>query len=483
MVNPGGTAIGEVLAGKYRVERVLGQGGMGIVVRAKHLQLDQPVAIKLLLSEAICSDQVARRFLREAQAAVRLKSEHVARVLDVGTLHSGAPFMVLEYLEGSDLACFPRSELTVGGIVDLVLQACEGLAEAHALGIVHRDIKPGNFFIIRGPCGALMLKVLDFGISKVPTRTEHLTGTQMVMGTPAYMSPEQMRSPRDVDHRCDIWSLGVVMYELLEGILPFGSDASPAMVLKVVGEPPPELTVRLPDGLDAVIYRCLEKSPQNRFQNVAELAGALARYAQSELQAAISVQRTRVLVEAPAFRATCEVGHGRHTAPSTISRLVTARTVPLHQRRRSSRTWIVVLAIVVVVAIAQLIGGGETGQGSLQPTSPGASNGAPESSRRSSGPSWDPGIAPAPMEASASPRLPDAPTQDGSGSPGFPAAPPQRPATPRRHDHASASSTTTTRAATKSPGKPRNAATARAEPAPAAPDSTSDEDKLLTQQY
>src|SRR6185436_9016494 len=191
-MNYRGVELGAVLAGRYRIDRVLGQGGMGIVVQAMHLQLHQSVAMKFLLPEVLENQQVVQRFLREAQAAVRLKSEHVARVIDVGSLESGAPYMVLEYLEGADLSIFPRSQLTVGGIIDLVLQACEALAEAHSLGIVHRDIKPANFFITRRADGTLLLKVLDFGISKIATTNGQLTATQTVMGTPAYMSPEQM---------------------------------------------------------------------------------------------------------------------------------------------------------------------------------------------------------------------------------------------------------------------------------------------------
>src|SRR5262249_52281701 len=153
------------------------------------------------------------------------------------------------------------------------------LAEAHALGIVHRDIKPGNFYLTRGADGTPLLKVLDFGISKVPATGGQLTATQAVMGTPAYMSPEQMRSSRDVDHRSDIWSLGVVLYELLQGAPPFAGDTFSSLVLKVANDPLPRLTVRLPDGLDSVVYRCLEKDPVRRFQDIAALALALARYA------------------------------------------------------------------------------------------------------------------------------------------------------------------------------------------------------------
>jgi serine/threonine-protein kinase len=248
-------AVGAVLAGRYRIERVLGRGGMGIVVKAMHLQLQQPVAMKFLLPKMLGKPKVVQRFLREAQAAARLKSEHVARVLDVGSLETGALYMVLEYLEGTDLASSPRLQLGIGGIIDLMLQACEALAEAHALGIVHRDIKPGNFFLTRGADGTPLLKVLDFGISKVPATGRQLTATKSVMGTPAYMSPEQMRSSRDIDHRSDIWSLGVVLYQLLQGAPPFGGDTFSSMVLKVANDPLPRLTVRLPDELDSVVYR------------------------------------------------------------------------------------------------------------------------------------------------------------------------------------------------------------------------------------
>jgi len=327
--------IAAVIAGKYRVDGLLGQGSTSVVVRATHLQLDQPVAIKLLHSELRGHRPLAQRFLREAQAAVRLRSEHVARVLDVGATDDDTPYMVLEYLDGADLSSFPRSQLTVGSIVDLILQACEALSEAHALGIVHRDIKPANFFITRYTDGALLLKLLDFGISKTRTGGERLTAPQTTMGTPAYMSPEQMRSPHDVDHRSDIWSLGAVLYELLQGAPPFWSDTLSSLVLKVVNEPLPKLTVRLPGDLDAIVYRCLEKDPARRFQNAAELAFALARFARSGSQAAISVQRTRGILEALEVRRVTGEPVARRARSSTGQSLASDQTQPI----RSDRRW------------------------------------------------------------------------------------------------------------------------------------------------
>jgi len=310
--------MGTVLAGKYRVDRVLGQGGMGVVVQAMHLQLHQPVAMKFLLPEVLTDPQVVQRFLREAQAVARLKSEHIARVIDVGSLDDGAPYMVLEYLDGSDLADFSRQQLTIGQIVDLMMQACEALAEAHSIGIVHRDIKPANFFITRRSDGSRLLKVLDFGISKLQqTALEgNLTATSTVMGTPSYMSPEQMKSTRDVDNRSDIWALGVVLYELLEGVPPFVAETFGAMVIKVATEPLPPLSGRLPHGLAEVVYRCLEKDPARRFQNVAELAHVLAPYAQATAQAVVSVERmNRVLGTDPSHLSTLTSSAGAITQP------------------------------------------------------------------------------------------------------------------------------------------------------------------------
>ena len=359
-MNYRGVEIGAVLAGRYRIDRVLGQGGMGIVVQAMHLQLHTPVAMKFLLPEVLGNQQVVQRFLREAQAAVRLRSEHVARVIDVGTLETGAPYMVLEYLDGCDLANFPRAQLSVGGVVDLMLQACEALAEAHSLGIVHRDIKPANFFIIRGPDGSPQLKVLDFGISKAPSAQGNLTATQSVMGTPAYMSPEQMRSSRDVDHRSDIWALGIVLYELLQGMPPFGGETFSSMVLKVVNDPLPRLTVRLPGDLDAIVYRCLEKDPARRYQNIAELAQALAAYAQSETQAAISVQRTSSIMGTSPSRPVIDPGTGQRKVPSTISGAAGARTMPPGKRRWPIFASLGVVAAIVGIAIVASTGGGST---------------------------------------------------------------------------------------------------------------------------
>jgi serine/threonine-protein kinase len=269
-----------VLLGKYRVEETLGIGGMGLVIKAHNIGLDEKVAIKMLRDDVqIDGDHVAR-FLREAKAAVRLKSEHVAKIRDVGELEQGRPYMVMEFLEGEDLG---KLLLDVGRLqapraVDFLLQACDAIAEAHANGIVHRDIKPSNLFLTRRRDGSELLKVLDFGISKAQAGPEmSLTQTQSMLGTPAYMSPEQMRSAKTVDPRSDIWALGVVLYELVEGHTPF--RASNFAELCVVVSTEPHAQLRNAPQLTSVIDRCLAKPIDQRYQNVADLAADLESFA------------------------------------------------------------------------------------------------------------------------------------------------------------------------------------------------------------
>jgi len=323
--------------------------------------------MKFLHPHALANRDVVNRFLREAQAAVRLKSEHVARVIDVGALETGAPFMVLEYLQGTDLSNFPREQLTVGIIIDLMLQACEALAEAHSLGIVHRDIKPANFFVIRGTDGEMLLKILDFGISKVPMGDNNMTATSTVMGTPAYMSPEQMRSSRDVDNRSDIWALGVVLYELLTGAPPFVADQFATMVLKVANDPLPRMQVRLPGDLDQIVYRCLEKDPAKRFQNVADLAKSLSRYAGSTMQAAISVQRTGRMLGTEPPRVISGPDNATHP-PSTLSSAAGAQSMyPSAQKKRWPLFVGLGAAVAVITTVAVI---GATSGSSSTPADP-----------------------------------------------------------------------------------------------------------------
>jgi serine/threonine-protein kinase len=273
---------GEVLAGKYLVERVLGEGGMGVVVAARHLQLDQVVALKFLLPASGARQVTLDRFAREARNAVRLKSEHVARIMDVGTLDSGSPYIVMEYLEGSNLASVlsERGKLPIPVAVDYVLQACDAIAEAHALGIIHRDLKPENLFVTRGHDNTSLVKVLDFGISKSMAGNDFsATNSQAVVGSPAYMSPEQMRSARLVDPRTDVWALGVILYQLVVGHVPWDGETLPMLCFQITTDPPPPFPDRQQADFEEVVWRCLEKDPDRRFASVHALAVALAPFA------------------------------------------------------------------------------------------------------------------------------------------------------------------------------------------------------------
>ncbi len=285
--------LGEIFLDKYRVDSILGYGGMGVVALCTHLALNERVAIKVLRRDVLDDADAVERFMREAQAASKLKSEYVARVTDVGRSGKNVPYMVMEYLEGHDLEQLlsERGSLALLWAVELTLQACEALAEAHSIGIVHRDVKPSNLFVTWRPDGSALVKVLDFGISKsASTAALQLTQTQSLLGTPAYMSPEQMRSARMVDARTDIWSLGTVLYELLEGRRPFEAESFSEMCVKVAVDSPAPMT-STPPALQQVVLRCLEKLPEQRYPSMADLGRDLIPFSRDPHQAQVLVER------------------------------------------------------------------------------------------------------------------------------------------------------------------------------------------------
>ncbi|WP_437669640.1 serine/threonine-protein kinase [Sorangium sp. So ce131] len=324
--------VGDVLAEKYQVERVLGEGGMGVVVAARHLRLGERVAIKFLLPQALSRADLVGRFLREGQAAARIRSEHVTRVYDVGTLAGGEPYLVMEYLEGTDLKAVLRRDgpLPVELACEHLLQACEALAEAHAIGIIHRDLKPGNLFLSQRADGSPLLKVIDFGISKMALEAEparikgpDVTESSAMLGSPLYMAPEQMVSSKNVDARADVWSMGAILFQLLTGATPFRGDSVMEIYDRILEGPPVLRALRpdVPERLERAVQRCLQKNPADRFGNIAELAAELAAFAPPHAQI-LAERAARVLRVRPQSSAGGSVAPAapRGSLPSSTDR-------------------------------------------------------------------------------------------------------------------------------------------------------------------
>jgi serine/threonine protein kinase len=273
------------LAGKYRVERVLGQGGMGVVLEATQLDLERRVALKFLRTAVLPEKGAAlTRFEREARTVARLRGAHIVQVYDVGRLAEGEPFIVMELLSGEDLSAMLDRErrLPVATAVDFVLQACEAMAEAHVAGVIHRDLKPANLFVSKTTDGRPLLKVLDFGISKLLSETTSLNLTSGALGSPLYMSPEQLGSAKDIDHRTDVWSLGAILYELLSGTPAFDAAGLPQVCARIMlgaADPIRKHRPEVPQEIEQTIIQCLRRYPDERLLSVADLAAALLPFA------------------------------------------------------------------------------------------------------------------------------------------------------------------------------------------------------------
>jgi len=341
---------GDVLGGKYRVERVIGQGGMGVVVAARHTELQQRVALKLVPADQLHDKELVERFMREARAAARLKSDHSVKVIDVGKRTNGSPYIVMELLEGSDLGqVVERSPLPVPDAVDYILQVCEAVAEAHALGIVHRDLKPRNLFLSARVHGKPHVKVLDFGLAKrIDMQDVTLTATTAIIGSPQYMSPEQLKASRNVDYRTDIWSLGVCIYELVSGRVPFDSDAVPvlcAMVLKDDPTPLPAVRPDVPPGLWHIVQTCLRKEPSERYSTIAELAEALEPFAPPHAKGATA----RISAVLFSTQAATGLVPDQYDDPQHDTRINAAFDSSGSEKSASNWTW-------AAIAIAALIG-------------------------------------------------------------------------------------------------------------------------------
>ena len=360
---------GEVLAGKYRIDAVVGVGGMGALVAARHLLLGQKVVLKFMLAGAPERDDAVARFVQEARAAIRIHSEHVARVLDVAFLESGVPYIVMEHLDGCDLAASlaKSGPLPLAQAVDYLLEACEAVAEAHLLGIVHRDLKPANLYRSRTAHNGVRIKVLDFGISKnvrlapetldasEATPASASTQPRAMLGSPFYMSPEQMESARDVDGRTDIWSLGVTLYELVTGTLPF-TGATLIQVysnMMVDGAPAWKTALGKAAGLEAILGKCLARERRNRFGTVAEFANALAPFG-SERATESARRITRMMEQGVVEYAGDDLPVTHRSASDRPSRVIDETPRPVSGPYRPSsglrRLWLAVPVVGAALA-------------------------------------------------------------------------------------------------------------------------------------
>jgi serine/threonine-protein kinase len=450
-------APGDVVAEKYRIDRMIGFGGMGVVCEGMHLELGAKVAVKFVRPEYAHDERVVARFLSEARAAAQLRSEHTCRVMDCGRLATGSPYMVMEYLDGADLRRIVAAQgcLPVEDAVSFALQACSALAEAHARGIVHRDVKPENLFLMQGPDGGALIKVLDFGISKqlgAIQGTRGLTDSSDSMGSPHHMSPEQMIDPSAVDARTDIWSLGVLLYELLTANLPFKGDSVPqvcANVMTAAAPSPRELNPEIPEGLAAVVLRCMDKNPDARFPDVAALSLSLKDFGGSAASVTAArvgriLDRTRSTQPPPPAAMGSESGFNSVDSPAhrALANALGVDDAPLSIAGLRRRPWGIVVG--VLVGLVSVMAAGvlwrkmrlSTGEPSAAVSS---SYSAALASERSEGPTAlsqsgapklapplpptlapslapSPALAPALAPASASPRLPAVVRDDGASA-------------------------------------------------------------------
>jgi serine/threonine-protein kinase len=360
---------GQVIGERYRIDASIGEGGMGIVCRATHLGLETPVAIKLIRPDYKDDLEFVRRFLNEARRAAALKSDRIARVHDVGQLDSGEPYLVMEYLEGIELEQYLllHGPLAPIDAVNVVLQICEGLAEAHACGIVHRDIKPSNAFLVRRVDGRFSVKILDFGISKqLIDGSTSITNKDQSLGSPQYMSPEQMLDPSSVDHRSDIWSVGVVLFELLCGKRPFDGTTMPEVCAKVLTAPTPDPRAERRDldpELEGIVLCCLAKNPDDRFPDVLTLGHVLQRWACIHALEAHVIESTPFFDGAPPGR----VDDFGSLAP--VAEMHEEVVFSRNDRRAEIARWCGALALAATVAFAAIAFGRSSLAAGAPPTS------------------------------------------------------------------------------------------------------------------
>jgi serine/threonine-protein kinase len=460
--------VGQVVGGRYQIVGLLGQGGMGVVYEARHTLVGRRFAIKFLRPEHARDLEMLARFQREARAAGALESENIAAVTDFGLDEAGTPYLVMERLAGDDLARLleRNGRLAATRAAGIALQACRGLAVAHAAGIVHRDLKPENLFVLRRADGGDLVKVIDFGIAKLRAPGGDASGTTAngaEMGTPYYMPPEQARGERDLDHRVDVYAMGAILYEMLAGAKAHRGDGYNAILFDILDRPPTPLAPLrpgLPAGLAAVVERAMAFEPADRHASAAELADALAPFAGGARLPGEAARATAIVARAAGSAAPVPVADPRAftvRAPATVevtaARDGDAGGAPGARTRGRRR-----LLPLAVAAAALLVAAGAVvrarqgrfavpaGHAAIARPAPPAAQVAPAAT------------APPAPEPAHPPEPPPRPAPEPAVAAPPPAQAPRRtPATPRRPRHAAAPA--------KPPAGPAPAAT----PAAAAP--------------
>ena len=356
---------GTVIAGKYRVEKLLAKGGMGAVWVARHTRLNLVVAIKFIETGDAASDEARVRFDREAKVLARIKSPHVVHVSDYG-VEDGTPYLAMELLKGEDLDEKLKREgrLSPAATSIILSQICKGLRAAHDAGLVHRDLKPGNIFLARDDDGVEIAKILDFGIAKavLPGVTKDATETGTIIGSPRYMSPEQVRNSKRVDHRSDLWSLGVILFRCVTGRVPFTAGEIAVLILQICAEPipaPSSIDPALGPAMDHFFARALARNPDERFQSAREIADAFAAAAegiwapstppqQQQARAGASTQSVSIS-EMPTLVRRSPPSNGPASVTGNTSDGVLLHTTTGARPRSGGGVWIGLIALVSVL--------------------------------------------------------------------------------------------------------------------------------------
>jgi eukaryotic-like serine/threonine-protein kinase len=446
-----------LVGGKYRIEKLLGRGGMGAVYLARHELLDTHVALKVLAQESVGNEDATRRLIKEARLAAKIPGDHICRVTDVGVGDNGVPYIAMEHLEGRDLSAVlqARGPLPVAEAAGYVLQALDAIAHAHARGIVHRDLKPSNLFVATGLDGRPLVKVLDFGISKSMGPADLvLTATSALLGSPAYMSPEQVRSAKNVDARTDIWSMGVILYELLTGRMPYPGESVGEVFASILETDAPSVLASrtdLPPALAAAVARCLQRRADQRFGNAAEVADAIAPFAlPGEASLADTIRSTLSKAgmtgpraQHPASPSSADItGAGPAQVLTANAWADTLRADAAPSPSRPQR-WILIGAVsfgmvTLAVGVASVARGLASGDHAAAPASVVATADRSVPTAPAATPSVSAGVSPAPSAPSASAVASAVPaatptaavTSTSALPPRAPPAAPRRPATP-----------------------------------------------------